>query len=97
MNQERIYQVVLGPVISEKSSLAGEHNQYVFRVAKDSNKREIAQAIAKLFDVEVSSVSTVNVKGKTRRTRFGMGQTSDWKKAYVSLAEGHFIETAGAE
>ncbi|MGD8177369.1 50S ribosomal protein L23 [Marinimicrobium sp. ARAG 43.8] len=98
MNQERIYKVLLGPVVSEKSAMAGEEgNQVVFKVASDANKLEIKTAVQALFDVKVESVRVLNVKGKTRRTRFGIGRRSDWKKAYVRLEQGQDIDFAVAE
>ncbi len=98
MNQERIFKVLLGPHISEKATvLAEEHNQYVFKVAKDATKLEIKKAVEQLFEVSVKAVRTAVVKGKTKRTRFGMGQRSDWKKAYVSLEQGQEIDFADAE
>ena len=98
MNQERIYQVLLGPHISEKATVvADEHGQYVFKVAKTATKLEIKKAVEQLFEVGVQSVRTVVVKGKTKRTRHGMGKRSDWKKAYVSLEQGQEIDFAEAE
>ncbi len=98
MNQERIYQVLLGPVVSEKAANVGEiGNQVVFKVRRDADKREIKSAVQKLFNVVVEDVRTVNVKGKNKRTRFGIGRTSDWKKAYVRLAQGQEIDFAAAE
>lgn len=98
MNQERIFKVLLGPHISEKATVVGEeHNQVVFKVAKDATKLEIKKAVEQLFDVSVKAVRTAVVKGKTKRTRFGMGQRSDWKKAYVSLEQGQEIDFADAE
>ena len=95
MNQERLYQVLLAPHISEKSSIvADEFSQVVFRVASDATKVEIKKAVEGLFDVQVESVRVVNVKGKTKRTRNGVGHRSDWKKAYVSLARGQDIDFA---
>ncbi|WP_067516566.1 50S ribosomal protein L23 [Endozoicomonas ascidiicola] len=98
MNQERIFKVLFGPHISEKATVvAEEHNQYVFKVAKDATKLEIKKAVEQLFEVSVKAVRTVVVKGKTKRTRFGMGHRSDWKKAYVSLEQGQEIDFADAE
>ena len=98
MNQERIYQVLLGPVVSEKAAIVGDAgNQVVFRVSRDADKREIKAAVQKLFSVVVEDVRTVNVKGKNKRTRYGIGRTSDWKKAYVRLAQGQEIDFAVAE
>lgn len=98
MNQERIYKVLLGPHISEKATVvAEEHGQYVFKVATDATKLEIKKAVEQLFEVSVKAVRTAVVKGKTKRTRFGMGKRSDWKKAYVSLEQGQEIDFADAE
>ena len=98
MNQEKLYKTILGPVVSEKSAIvADESNQVVFKVAKSANKAEISAAVKKLFNVEVDAVRVLNVKGKTKRTRFGMGKRNDWKKAYVRLAQGHEIDFATAE
>ena len=98
MNQERIYKVLLGPVVSEKSAAAGElANQVVFKVLPDANKHEIKVAIETLFSKKVESVRVLNVKGKTKRTRYGVGKRSDWKKAYVRLEEGQELDFASAE
>jgi large subunit ribosomal protein L23 len=98
MNQERILKVILGPIVSEKTSLVGEAgNQVVFKVLPSATKLEIKAAVQSLFGAKVLSVSTLNVKGKTKRTRFGLGQRSDWKKAYVRLAQGQNIDFATAE
>lgn len=98
MNSERIYKVLRGPHVTEKAAMASEAgNKIVFKVATDADKREIKLAVEQLFDVKVESVRTVNVKGKTRRTRFGIGKRNDWKKAYVSLAEGQEIDFTVAE
>jgi large subunit ribosomal protein L23 len=98
MNQERIFKVLLGPVVSEKAAIVGDQgNQVVFKVLRNAEKGEIKAAVQQLFNVEVESVRTVNVKGKTKRTRYGIGQQSDWKKAYVRLAQGQEIDFAAAE
>lgn len=98
MNHERIYKVLLGPVVSEKASLAADAgNQVVFKVLPSATKLEIKNAVQALFDVKVEQVRVLNVKGKTRRTRFGVGRRSDWKKAYVRLEQGQDIDFAAAE
>lgn len=98
MNQERIYKILLGPVVSEKSAAAGElANQVVFKVLPDANKHEIKAAIETLFNKKVESVRVLNVKGKTKRTRYGVGKRSDWKKAYVRLEDGQDIDFTSAE
>ena len=82
MNQERLYKVLLGPVISEKAAAAGDASDHVvFKVLPNAEKQEIKAAIEKLFEVNVLDVRTLNVKGKTKRTKNGLGRRSDWKKA----------------
>ena len=96
MNQERMYQVLLSPHVSEKSSLlADEQNQHVFKVLPSATKTEVKQAVEKLFDVEVDAVRVTNVKGKTKRTGARMGRRVDWKKAYVRVKAGQTIDFAG--
>lgn len=98
MNQERIYQVLLGPLVSEKAANASEAaNNIVFKVRPDADKREIKIAVQRLFNVQVEDVRTLKVKGKTKRTRNGLGRRSDWKKAYVRLAQGQEIDFSVAE
>ena len=98
MNKERILSVLLAPHVSEKAtSLADENGTFVFKVAKDANKLEIKKAVESLFDVKVEGVRTVNVKGKSKFFGRVAGKRSDWKKAYVSLAEGQDIDFLGAE
>ncbi|ACV25859.1 MULTISPECIES: 50S ribosomal protein L23 [Kangiella] len=98
MNQERILKVLLAPHVSEKATILAERDgQFVFKVAKDANKREIKKAVETLFEVEVESVRTLNMKGK--RKRFGLveGRRPNWKKAYVSLKPGQDLDFAGGE
>ena len=98
MNQERIFKVLLGPHVSEKATvLADSRNQFVFKVDTTATKLEIKKAVEQLFNVKVKAVSTLNVKGKTKRTVRGLGKRSDWKKAYVSLQPGQDIDFASAE
>ena len=98
MNQERIFKVLLGPHITEKSAMSqGAATQVVFKIANNASKLEVKKAVEQLFEVKVEGVRLVNVKGKTRRTKTGLGQRSDWKKAYVRLAEGQDIDFSVAE
>jgi len=98
MNQERIFKVLLGPHVSEKATvLADGQNQFVFKVDTTATKLEIKKAVEQLFNVKVKAVSTLNVKGKTKRTVHGLGKRNDWKKAYVSLEAGQDIDFASAE
>jgi large subunit ribosomal protein L23 len=95
MNQERIFKVLRAPHISEKAAIVGDaSNQHVFRVATDAKKDEIKQAVEQLFNVKVSKVRTANVKGKTKRQGVRLGKRNDWKKAYISLEQGHEIDLA---
>lgn len=97
MNQERILQVLLAPHVSEKSTLAADANgQHVFKVLPGASKTEIKQAVEQLFEVKVAQVRVMNVKGKTKRFGQREGKRSDWRKAYVTLAEGQDIDFAGA-
>lgn len=92
ISRERMYQVLLAPVITEKATMMSEQGQYVFRVTQDATKPEIKAAVEGLFGVEVRAVNTLVVKGKAKRFRGRPGQRSDWKKAMVRLAEGQTID-----
>ena len=93
MNQERMYTVLLEPHFSEKVSILGDKsNQYGFKVSKDATKAEIKEAVETLFKVTVEKVSTLNVKGKVKRTVRGASRSKSWKKAYVRVAEGQEID-----
>jgi large subunit ribosomal protein L23 len=92
MSRERMYNIILAPVITEKSTLGSEHNQVTFKVAKDSTKPEIKQAIEALFDVKVKAVNTLNQKGKIKRFRGRLGKRNDMKKAIVTLEEGQTLD-----
>lgn len=96
MNPERMYSVILGPHVSEKSTLLSEaNNQYTFKVALDATKPEIKQAVESLFNVVVDELQVMKVKGKTKRGARGrLRKRSDWKKAYVRLEPGHEIDFA---
>jgi large subunit ribosomal protein L23 len=91
-SQERLLQVLLAPQISEKATyIADKHEQVVFRVVSDATKPEIKAAVELLFKVEVNSVQTANVKGKSKRFGRFMGQRKGWKKAFVCLKAGQEI------
>lgn len=93
MNPERVYTVLLEPHFSEKVAIQGEtSNQYGFKVAKDATKAEIKEAVEKLFGVTVDKVTTLNMKGKHKRTIRGVSRKKDWKKAYVSVANGQELD-----
>src|SRR5690625_7678772 len=97
MNHERIFKVVLGPHVTEKSTVISEGaGQVVFKVATDANKSEIKAAVETLFKVKVEGVRTVKVKGKTRRTRHVEGSSSDGNNAYIHLAASQEIDFTGS-
>ncbi len=86
------YDIILSPVITEKATKLSEVNQVVFRVTLDATKPAIAKAVETLFKVKVKAVNTVRVKGKTKSARGQRYTRSDFKKAVVTLAEGHQID-----
>ncbi len=98
MSKERMSKILVGPVVSEKSTrVADQSRQFVFKVLRDASKPEIRKAVERMFDVTVTRVQVSNVKGKIKRFGQTIGRRSDWKKAYVTLAEGSDIDFAGTE
>ena len=95
MNQERAFQILLGPHVSEKAAIVAEQsNQYVFLVSLDATKDEIRQSVEQLFKVTVNDVQTLRVKGKAKRNRYGLSKRPSWKKAYVRVKQGQEIDFA---
>jgi len=93
MNREQLMGVLIAPHVTEKTSLVMQnHNQYTFRVRRDATKTDIRKAVELMFEVKVAGVQVVNEPGKSRRFGRTAGRTQDWKKAYVSLAEGQSID-----
>ena len=92
-SNERIYEVIRSPLVSEKSTFISQFNYYVFKVSPNSNKLEIKNAVESIFKVEVKSVNTLNQKGKKKRFRGKVGVRAGIKKAFVKLAEGQTIDT----
>ena len=93
MNKEQLMSVLIAPHVTEKTSRAMQnHNQYTFRVRRTATKVDIKKAVELMFDVKVSGVQVVNEPGKQRRFGKTIGRTQDWKKTYVSLAEGQAID-----
>lgn len=88
----RHYDIIVSPVVTEKATVASEHNKVVFKVAAKATKPQIKDAIEKLFDVKVKSVNTLVRKGKTKVFRGQFGSQSDSKRAIVTLEEGHRID-----
>lgn len=96
MDNEKLYTLIKSPIITEQTAQLGEKiNQVVFKVELDANKREIKQAVEKLFKVEVVKVTTLIVKGKRKRNRFGIYKKSNYKKAFVSLSKDSDIQFEG--
>ena len=92
VSEARKYDLVVSPVVTEKTTFASEHNQVVFQVPLDASKPEIKAAVEALFKVKVEAVNTLRAKGKIKRFRGIIGRRPDTKKAYVPLAEGHSID-----
>lgn len=98
MNKERLYMVLQQPHTSEKSTvIADKMKQFTFKVLKTATKAEIKSAVESLFNVKVKNVSTVVMKGKTKRFRQQEGKRSDWKKAYVTLYPEYDIDFTVSE
>jgi large subunit ribosomal protein L23 len=88
----RHYDVILAPVITEKATMASEHNKVMFKVSRTATKPQIKEAVEKLFDVKVKSVNTLIREGKVKAFKGRIGQQSDVKRAIVTLEEGHRID-----
>ncbi len=88
----RHYDIIVSPVVTEKATMASEHNKVVFKVSAKATKPQIKDAVEKLFDVKVKSVNTLVRKGKTKVFRGQFGSQSDVKRAIVTLEEGHRID-----
>ena len=94
MSTEKYYNTLLAPVITEKSTLAGENNQVVFRVPLNATKPEISEAVEALFKVKVKAVNTLRLKGKNKAFKGHKYTRSTVKKAIVTLADGHSIDVS---
>lgn len=98
LSNERLMSVLVGPHLSEKSSRIAERlKQFVFKVRRDADKADVKRAVELMFDVQVTAVQVVNCMGKAKRFGRSPGHRQDWKKAYVTLAEGQDIDFMGAE
>jgi large subunit ribosomal protein L23 len=98
LSNEKLMTVLVGPHLSEKSSRIAERlKQFVFKVRRDADKSEVKRAVELMFDVQVTAVQVVHVMGKAKRFGRSPGRRQDWKKAYVTLAEGQDIDFLGAE
>ena len=92
MREVEAYDVIVMPVITEKATMASEHNQVIFKVRREATKPQIKEAVEKLFGVKVKAVNTLNRKGKVKRFRGRLGTQQDVKKAIVTLEEGQSID-----
>jgi large subunit ribosomal protein L23 len=92
MREEELYDVIRSPLVTEKSTMASENGQVVFKVAMSATKPDIKEAIERLFNVKVVAVNTLIRKGKTKRFKGVKGQQGDFKKAIVTLEEGQTID-----
>jgi large subunit ribosomal protein L23 len=92
LTRQEMYDIVRGPVITEKATNASEHYQVIFRVPLDADKRAVKAAVEGLFNVNVTAVNTIRVMGKLKRFRGRLGRRSDYKKAIVTLREGQRID-----
>ena len=92
MKEADLYDVLRSPVITEKATMASEYNQVMFNVARSATKPQIKEAVEKLFTVKVKAVNTLNRKGKVKRFKGRIGKQSDFKRAVVTLEEGHAID-----
>ena len=88
----RHYDVIISPVITEKATMASEHNKVMFKVARTATKPQIKEAVEKLFDVKVKSVNTLIREGKVKAFKGTVGEQSEVKRAVVTLEEGHTID-----
>ena len=91
-NDPRLYDVIIAPLITEKSTMASERNQVIFKVASKATKPQIKEAVEKLFDVKVKAVNTLVRKGKIKRFAGRIGTRNDVKKAVVTLVDGQSID-----
>jgi large subunit ribosomal protein L23 len=92
LTRQQMYDIIRGPVITEKATVVSEHNQVIFRVPLTATKREVKAAVEGLFEVNVTAVNTIRVMGKLKRVRGRPGRRSDYKKAVVTLREGQRID-----
>ena len=98
MNQDKLYQILRTPHISEKATrLADKASQFVFKVANTATKHDIKEAIQLAFGVDVENVQTANVKGKIKRAGATPGKRKSWKKAYVRIKAGQDIDFLGTQ
>ena len=93
--EHNIYNIIRSPVVTEKTTKISENNQFVFRVAVDSTKENIKNAVEKIFKVKVKSINTIKIKGKRKIFKGTKGKRVDYKKAIISLKEGETLDYSG--
>ncbi|MBL95584.1 MAG: 50S ribosomal protein L23 [Alphaproteobacteria bacterium MarineAlpha3_Bin5] len=91
-SEERMFEIIRRPVVTEKATLASEYNQFTFQVPLDASKCEVKESVERLFKVKVVGVNTLRQQGKLKRFRNKLGKRCDYKKAIVTLAEGQSID-----
>ena len=92
MKMIKYYDTILSPVVTEKATNVNEHDQIIFKVAMDATKPDIKTAVENLYSVKVKRVNTIVCKGKTKRFRGRLGKQNDYKKAIVTMVDGHSID-----
>jgi len=92
LNAERMYDILVRPLVTEKSTQQAAYNQYTFEVLRNASKPQVKRAIETIFKVTVEAVNTISIKGKVKRFRGRIGQRSDYKKAVVRLKQGQTID-----
>ncbi len=97
MNKTRLFSIIKGSLISEKTTKVNAFNTYSFSVLPNANKIEIKQAVEEIFKVKVKSVCTLNVQGKKKATGRHIGRRQDWKKAYVTLMPGQSLDSTNLQ
>lgn len=95
--EARLYDVIVRPLVTEKSTRGAEQNKVVFEISREANKTDVKAAVEAIFGVKVTKVNTLNVEGKVKRFRGRVGQRQDYRKAVVTLAEGQHIDVAAGQ
>lgn len=94
LSNARLYDVIERPVVTEKSTVAGEQNKLTFKISPTATKKDVKAAVESIFNVKVKKVNTINVEGKAKRFRGQPGQRQDYRKAVVTLEAGSQVDVA---
>lgn len=94
ISNAKLYDVIVKPVVTEKSSMAAEQNKITFKISPDATKNDVKKAVEAIFSVKVKKVNTIKVEGKEKRFRGQVGHRSDFRKAIVTLEAGQTIDVA---